>query len=270
MRNDTLALLCCPTCKAKLYRKAPHQGEYLTDGDLLCSACDRSYPIRDGIVHFIDSQDLQGPNQRYERFYNRLAPFYSLFSKFALLPFGGERKARQEILNHLDTGGERLLEVSIGNGVNLPYLLEVSKDRHIYGIDISIGQLRQCRKLINKRGWQADLFLATAEALPFKAGIFDNVLHIGGINFFTGRQQSIDEMVRVVRPGGKVVIADEAERLAKRFNGSTDTSLKFPLRNAAELRTSAPVTAPNPPRPLTLISVIILILHLVPIKKTNG
>ena len=35
MRNDTLALLCCPTCKAELYRKAPHQGEYLTDGDLL-------------------------------------------------------------------------------------------------------------------------------------------------------------------------------------------------------------------------------------------
>jgi len=60
-----------------------------------------------------------------------------------------------------------------------------------------------------------DLFLAAAEALPFRHETFDNILHIGGINFFSDRKKSIEEMIRVTRPGGKIVIADEAERFAK-------------------------------------------------------
>ena len=61
-----------------------------------------------------------------------------------------------------------------------------------------------------------DLFLAMAESLPFKGEVFHNVLHIGGINFFSGKAQAIQEMARVVRPGGKVIISDEAERFAKK------------------------------------------------------
>jgi ubiquinone/menaquinone biosynthesis C-methylase UbiE len=60
-----------------------------------------------------------------------------------------------------------------------------------------------------------DLFLGTAEALPFETGTFDSVLHIGGINFFSGKKQAIDEMIRVARPGTRIVIADESEKIAR-------------------------------------------------------
>jgi ubiquinone/menaquinone biosynthesis C-methylase UbiE len=116
------------------------------------------------------------------------------------------------------------LEVSIGNGVNLPYLFESPDAGKIFGIDISIGQLSRCRRLVNKRGWGVDLFLAMAEALPFKDETFDNILHIGGINFFSDKKRSIDEMIRVACPGAKVVIADEAERLAKPVDHSMASS----------------------------------------------
>jgi ubiquinone/menaquinone biosynthesis C-methylase UbiE len=107
-----------------------------------------------------------------------------------------------------------VLEVSIGSGVNLPFLFELP-DLEVVGIDISFGQLIQCQKMINKHGWSADLFLAMAEALPFKGNTFDTVFHVGGINFFTGKQQAINEMIRVARPGCKIVIADEAERFSQ-------------------------------------------------------
>jgi ubiquinone/menaquinone biosynthesis C-methylase UbiE/uncharacterized protein YbaR (Trm112 family) len=220
MKQTALELICCPFCKSTLSLNAKEGNGIITDGDVLCSACDRSYPIRKGIVRFIDLQELEGPNQHFERYYNRLAPIYSIFTKLAFLPFGGERKAREEILKHLGKGGNRALEVSIGNGVNLPYLYEASNLGEIYGLDISIGQLTQCQRLINKRDWQVDLFLAMAESLPFKNEVFDNILHIGGINFFSDKKRAIDEMIRVASPGGKVVIADEVERLAKRFNRS--------------------------------------------------
>ncbi len=234
MKQTTLELLCCLLCKSSLSLNAKDENGIISNGELHCSTCDRSYSIRNGIVHFIDPQELDGPNQQFERYYNRLAPFYSIFTKLAFLPFGGERKARMEILDHLDLDGGRILEVSIGNGVNLPYLFSASKVDEVYGIDISIGQLSHCQRLLNKRGGQVDLFLAMAEVLPFRHETFDRVLHIGGINFFSNRKQSIDEMIRVVRPGGKVVIADEAERLAKRINPSAREKSSVPKGGTIE------------------------------------
>ena len=65
--------------------------------------------------------------------------------------------------------------------------------------------------------------------LPFKAESFDSVFHIGGINFFSDKKRAIDEMIRVARPGSKIVIADEAERVARLisrmpgFSGSNES-----------------------------------------------
>jgi len=219
-----LELICCPSCKTTLSLNAEADGGIVLNGELSCSTCTRKYPIKNGIVHFINPGELEGQNQHFERYYNRFAPFYSLFSKFALLPFGGERKARREILDRLDLIGGRTLEVSIGNGVNLPYLQEWDGVGEVFGIDISIGQLNHCQRLTNKRGWKVDLFLAMAESLPFKDDVFHNVLHIGGINFFSGKAQAIQEMSRVVCSGGKVVISDEAERLAKQVSRLQDTA----------------------------------------------
>jgi len=210
MDQSLLDLICCPVCHSALSLSTEVESEYLQ-----CSNCERKYPIQNGIVHFIDPGELEGSNQKFARSYDRFAPFYTLFSKFAFLPFGGERKARREILDHLDLSGKRILEVSVGNGVNLPYIYDLLKPSNVFGIDISIGMLSQCAKLKSKQGWGVDLFLAAAEALPFRHGLFDNVLHIGGINFFSDKQKSIEEMIRVVRSGGKIVIADEAERFAK-------------------------------------------------------
>lgn len=215
MKTSTLEIICCPTCHSTLSLNTKDEIENVESGDLFCSTCDRKYPIQNGIVHFIQPDELEGSNQHFERYYNRLAPFYTLFSKFALLPFGGERKARQEILDRLEIAGGRILEVSIGNGVNLPYLFKMSDSSEIFGIDLSIGMLSKCENLINQQKWPVDLCLATAEALPFRAEMFDNVLHIGGINFFSDKRKAIEEMIRIAQPGCKIVIADEAERFAK-------------------------------------------------------
>jgi len=131
------------------------------------------------------------------------------------LAFGGDRRARKQILDRLDLNGGRILEVSIGSGANLPHLFESPGVGEVYGLGISFGQLACCRSFIKKRGWPVDLFLGTAEALPFKAESFDSVLHIGGINFFSGKKKAIDEMIRVAKPGSKIVIADESERVAQ-------------------------------------------------------
>jgi ubiquinone/menaquinone biosynthesis C-methylase UbiE len=215
MKLATVQFTCCPTCQSALSLSIETESEIVENGNLFCTKCRQSYPILDGIPRFIDPQDLKGSNRRFARFYDRLAPFYSLFIKASLLPFGGDRKARKEILDRLEFTGGRLLEVSIGTGSNLPYLFESPETHEVVGVDISIGQLSQCQKLIYKQGWLVDLLQAGAENLPFMADTFDQVLHIGGINFFSDKKRAIGEMIRVIRPRGKIVIADEAEHLAK-------------------------------------------------------
>jgi ubiquinone/menaquinone biosynthesis C-methylase UbiE len=216
MKRSTLELLCCPSCQAALSLRDEHGDGTVDEGSLFCPQCERSVRIRNGIAHFISPQELETLDRRFARFYDRFSHVYAPLTKLVFLPFGGERKARKEVLDRLELNGGRILEVSIGTGANLPYLFESPTVGEVYGLDISAGQLARCRRFVSKRGWSVDLFLGTAEALPFNAESFDSVLHIGGINFFSRKKQAIEEMIRVARPGSKIVIADEAERLAKR------------------------------------------------------
>jgi ubiquinone/menaquinone biosynthesis C-methylase UbiE len=216
VKRSTLELLCCPECRGELSLRADCRDGRTEEGDLFCSECRRSFLIRDGIARFISPQELEGLNRRFARFYEKYSRFEALFSKLGFLPFGGERRARAAILHRLELNAGRVLEVSIGSGGNLPYLFESPDAGEICGLDISPAQLTRCRKLVTRRGWPVDLFLGMAEALPFRSDSFDTVFHVGGINFFSGKKQAIDEMIRVARPGSRIVIADESEHVAKR------------------------------------------------------
>ena len=215
MKRSTLELLCCPDCKTELTLRDESRKANGNEGELFCVHCGRSYIIKDGIGHFVDLQELEGLNKRFARFYSRWSRFETIIDRLSFLPMGGERKARAEILHRLELSNGRVLEVSIGSGGNLPYLFESPKVGDIYGLDISAAQLINCRRLITSRGWSVDLFLGKAEELPFKPDSFDSVFHIGGINFFSGKKKAIDEMIRVARPGRKIVIADESEQVAR-------------------------------------------------------
>jgi ubiquinone/menaquinone biosynthesis C-methylase UbiE/uncharacterized protein YbaR (Trm112 family) len=215
MKRSTLELLCCPSCQTELTFRDESRNASGDEGELFCSHCERSYIIKNGIVHFVDLQELEGLNRRFARFYNRWSRFEAILDWLSFLPMGGERKARTEILRRLELNKGRLLEVSIGSGGNLPYLFESPEVGDVYGLDISVTQLANCRKLVMSRRWPVDLFMGKAEGLPFKSDSFDSVFHIGGINFFSEKKKAIDEMIRVARPGTKIVIADESEQVAR-------------------------------------------------------
>ena len=51
--------------------------------------------------------------------------------------------------------------------------------------------------------------LAEAEDLPFRVGMFDAALSIGGLNHFNNPEKALRELSRVVKPGGTIVVSDE-------------------------------------------------------------
>ena len=219
MKSSTLELLCCPECHGSLSLGNCGGGESdIERGTLICSECERRFPVEGGIPCFLDPRKLEGLNRRFARFYDWFSHVYAFSTRLGFLGFGGERKARKEVLDRLELKGGPVLEVSIGTGANLPFLFESPRAGHICGLDISAGQLARCRKFVAGRGWSVDLFLGTAEALPFRDESFDSVFHIGGINFFSNKKLAIEEMIRVARAGSRIVIADESQKIAENIH----------------------------------------------------
>jgi ubiquinone/menaquinone biosynthesis C-methylase UbiE len=62
---------------------------------------------------------------------------------------------------------------------------------------------------------EGDLYLGNAESLPFADSSFDVVFTCGGFNFFNDRAKAVQEMIRVAKPGGHLMIEDETEEYVK-------------------------------------------------------
>ncbi len=217
MKRTTLDLLACPSCNACL-DYAGEDEKMLRAGTLTCSRCKQHFPIVDGIPHFIQSETLTGWNRSFSRMYNWLSWGYRLFSKVAFAYIGmDEETGRREVTDRLEPHGGGVLEISVGPGVNLPYLVSRPDVGEVFGLDISLGQLQRCQSYVAKKGWEVDLLLGNGEQLPVRDGTFDGVFHVGGINFFNDKQSAIDEMIRVAKPGARILIADETEKGAQGY-----------------------------------------------------
>jgi ubiquinone/menaquinone biosynthesis C-methylase UbiE/uncharacterized protein YbaR (Trm112 family) len=217
MKRMTLDLLACPICHGCLDYAGVDE-KTLRAGLLICSGCKRDFPIVNGIPQFIQPETLTGFNRRFAGLYNWFSWIYRAFSRVAFAYIGmDEETGRHEITDRLDPCSGHVLEVSIGPGVNLPYIINRPDVGEVFGLDISPGQLQCCQWYVAKKGWKVDLFLGNGDQLPFKDASFGGVFHVGGINFFNNKQAAIDEMIRVAKAGTRILIADETEKGAQGY-----------------------------------------------------
>ncbi len=149
--------------------------------------------------------------RRSRDYYEGRARWYDWANRIAALLRGvsgtGERR---KAVRHLGlTPGGRVLEVSVGTGTNLPLIAEhVGPAGRLVGLDISPAMLARCRKKMRGEGLEVDLVEGEAAHLPFADRAFDAVFHHGGIAEFGDRRGAIAEMMRVAKPGAKVVVCD--------------------------------------------------------------
>ncbi len=100
--------------------------------------------------------------------------------------------------------GKKLLEVGFGMGTALFQF--ASSGAIVSGIDLSPEHLRIARQRFSAYGMGADLRLADAEDLPFEDGTFDVVYTFGVIHHTPDTQKAVNEIHRVLKPGGRAII----------------------------------------------------------------
>jgi ubiquinone/menaquinone biosynthesis C-methylase UbiE len=98
--------------------------------------------------------------------------------------------------------GLRWIDVGCGNGAFTQLLVERCAPLEVQGIDPSEGQLAFARTRPAAR--VAEFSQGDAMALPFPAGKFDAAVMALVLVFLPDPAKGIEEMVRVVRPGGTV------------------------------------------------------------------
>ena len=101
--------------------------------------------------------------------------------------------------------GIELLDVATGSGnVSIPAARAGAK---VTGLDLTPKLLEAQRARAAAEGVEIELIEGDAEELPFDADSFDRVTSCFGVMFAPRQKLAADELVRVARPGGSIVVA---------------------------------------------------------------
>jgi len=100
--------------------------------------------------------------------------------------------------------GQRVLDVACGTGVLACAAAERVRARgSVVGLDANPQMLAVARRKSAEVEWVD----GRAESLPFPDASFDAVVSQFGFMFFDDRPQALREMLRVLRPGGRLAVA---------------------------------------------------------------
>jgi ubiquinone/menaquinone biosynthesis C-methylase UbiE len=100
--------------------------------------------------------------------------------------------------------GQHVLDVACGTGILAHTVSErIGTAGSLVGLDVNDGMLAVARRKAPQIEWRQ----GQAEALPFENASFDAVVSQFGLMFFEDRRAAIREMVRVLRPGGRLAVA---------------------------------------------------------------
>lgn len=110
---------------------------------------------------------------------------------------------RAAILRH---SAPHALDVACGTGDMVLELLKQGAD--VTGVDLSEEMMAVAKR--KTAGWQPAYQVADAEHLPFGDASFDAVTCAFGVRNFVHLEQGLGEMVRVLKPGGRMAILELA------------------------------------------------------------
>ena len=103
-----------------------------------------------------------------------------------------------------------MLDVGCGGGFTIRRLLNRSKGAQVYGIDISEESVTKARK-VNAEVLDKQVYITqgSAEQLPYSDELFDLVTAVETVYFWPNLPDCLQEVRRVLKPGGKFAIMVE-------------------------------------------------------------
>jgi ubiquinone/menaquinone biosynthesis C-methylase UbiE len=217
MKLEILEHLRCPACKGGLDLKtATDEDAKVLAGQLLCQRCGMGYEVNYGLPNLVHPEPEKLPqiDAQFLKRYEQDASSYDLWIRLKALLFLGiwePRARREQLVNPLKLKkGDTVLEIGAGTGSNLIIIAkQIGQEGKLFALDLSPGMLAVAMRKLKKKGIEVEYTLGNGAYLPYENDMFDAVLHFGAINTFGEKGKAIAEIVRVAKPGAKILIGDE-------------------------------------------------------------
>ncbi|MEP7164695.1 MAG: bifunctional demethylmenaquinone methyltransferase/2-methoxy-6-polyprenyl-1,4-benzoquinol methylase UbiE [Ferruginibacter sp.] len=161
----------------------------------------------DSVVPYKDSE--LSKKQQVAGMFDDIACRYDFLNRF--LSGGIDIKWRKKAIGQLtELKPKRILDVATGTGDVAIMASRLLNPEKIIGIDISNGMLEIGRKKTAKLGLQStiELLNGDSEAINFNDNSFDAVTVAFGVRNFQHLETSLNEIKRVLKPGGKLVVLE--------------------------------------------------------------
>jgi len=113
-----------------------------------------------------------------------------------------------EMLEPILRSGMRVLDVGCGTGIMAPFVL--SKKAHYQGVDLSANMIQEAKKRYsgNQTSEGSVTFtVADVEKMPFADAHYDVLMALGLLEYFENPQRVTNEIVRMVKPGGSIIVS---------------------------------------------------------------
>jgi ubiquinone/menaquinone biosynthesis C-methylase UbiE len=134
----------------------------------------------------------------------------------------------ERTIDGLGLGGKDVLEVGCGTGGGAHYLSRCHEPRSVHGFDLVERNVAACRRLPPRD--RLAFTQAAAEALPSNDDTADVVINIES-SFTYDLEQFLEEVARVLRPGGYLLMADHRPLNDEWGQGRTMQNLRETLRS---------------------------------------
>lgn len=132
----------------------------------------------------------------------------SLYDRLIAPAVADLAQALQHLLIQDAPIGAQVLDMGCGGG-QIPLQMATSRpDLQLTGIDLAAGQVQRARQRALHAGKTLHFTHASALSLPFAAAQFDLVYSIGSIKHWPQPAQGLAECVRVLRPGGHLLVVE--------------------------------------------------------------
>lgn len=153
------------------------------------------------------TQDQTARLAHIRKRYDVPAPLYRVIECVFLLPPG----IRSQSVAKLELRpGDRVLELGVGTGRNLPHLVRaVGPTGSVLGVDLSPGMLSRARRTCSRRGWSnVELREGDAAAVRLEPASLDGVLFSLSYGAIPDADAALRNAWRALKPGGRVVVLD--------------------------------------------------------------
>lgn len=173
-------------------------------------------PTRSGRGSHIDEEvkpvsTADERTDRWHRHWDMQSSFYDKYMQFFERHIFGDSRSWA-----CGQASGETLEVAVGTGLNFG---SYPRDVDLTGIDLADQMLEVARTRAAELGRAVTLVQGDAHRLPYDDASFDTVVCTFGLCAIPDHVAAIEQMIRVLRPGGRLILVDHVQSSAAPLRG---------------------------------------------------